>query len=555
MDNTSNLSLQELKVSLIQDLKNRVDDKILEESNFLLLEKLINNASDKTEAIAIAELGTTYKRTGFHFDKKLERLGTNIKYLKQNDELSFSSVNDSDLTHKLIIGDNYDALLNLSISHKGKIDVIYIDPPYGKDDMGEFADTNYNNAITRDNLLSMLYPRLILAKQLLSDEGVIFCSIDDKNQAYVKCLFDDVFGEDHLLLNIPRLIKKGGKSTSTIAKNNDYIIGYSTDKNIIFNKEEKLDLDKYKYEDEFVQERGKYALTQTLDYNSLQYSKGMDYEIEIDGKKFVPGGDYALMHARHNGKHGATDWVWRWSKDAVEWGKKNKFFVVKNNRIYTKSYLYCRKKNGKNEIEKIEATKSYTTLSYVDNQYSNDNGKKEFDRIFKDGSIIFKNPKPVALISKLIEMVSPNNKNVLVLDFFAGSGTTGQAVLELNKEDGGNRTFILCTNNEITDTNPNGIAYDVTSKRLKRVMTGKCYDGTDDFEWIKKNEALGGNLEVMEIAEVSNNEQQHGFSPFDVIDEKLYGQDFALSVEDKIRWVCENFSVTQKYLDEPKREV
>lgn len=501
MDNTSNLSLQELKVSLIQDLKNRVDDKILEESNFLLLEKLINNASDKTEAIAIAELGTTYKRTGFHFDKKLERLGTNIKYLKQNDELSFSSVSDSDLTHKLIIGDNYDALLNLSISHKGKIDVIYIDPPYGKDDMGEFADTNYNNAITRDNLLSMLYPRLILAKQLLSDEGVIFCSIDDKNQAYVKCLFDDVFGEDHLLLNIPRLIKKGGKSTSTIAKNNDYIIGYSIDKNIIFNKEEKLDLDKYKYEDEFVQERGKYALTQTLDYNSLQYSKGMDYEIEIDGKKFVPGGDYALMHARHNGKHGATDWVWRWSKDAVEWGKKNKFFVVKNNRIYTKSYLYCRKKNGKNEIEKIEATKSYTTLSYVDNQYSNDNGKKEFDRIFKDGSIIFKNPKPVALISKLIEMVSPNNKNVLVLDFFAGSGTTGQAVLELNKEDGGNRTFILCTNNEITDTNPNGIAYDVTSKRLKRVMTGKCYDGTDDFEWIKKNEALGGNLEVMEIAE------------------------------------------------------
>jgi len=555
IDNTSNLSLQELKVSLIQDLKNRVDDKILEESNFLLLEKLINNASDKTEAIAIAELGTTYKRTGFHFDKKLERLGTNIKYLKQNDELSFSSVSDSDLTHKLIIGDNYDALLNLSISHKGKIDVIYIDPPYGKDDMGEFADTNYNNAITRDNLLSMLYPRLILAKQLLSDEGVIFCSIDDKNQAYVKCLFDDVFGEDHLLLNIPRLIKKGGKSTSTIAKNNDYIIGYSIDKNIIFNKEEKLDLDKYKYEDEFVQERGKYALTQTLDYNSLQYSKGMDYEIEIDGKKFVPGGDYALMHARHNGKHGATDWVWRWSKDAVEWGKKNKFFVVKNNRIYTKSYLYCRKKNGKNEIEKIEATKSYTTLSYVDNQYSNDNGKKEFDRIFKDGSIIFKNPKPVALISKLIEMVSPNNKNVLVLDFFAGSGTTGQAVLELNKEDGGNRTFILCTNNEITDTNPNGIAYDVTSKRLKRVMTGKCYDGTDDFEWIKKNEALGGNLEVMEIAEVSNNEQQHGFSPFDVIDEKLYGQDFALSVEDKIRWVCENFSVTQKYLDEPKREV
>ncbi len=75
-------------------------------------------------------------------------------------------------THKLIIGDNFDALQNLLISYKNKIDVIYIDPPYGKDDMGEFADTNYYNAITRDSLLSMLYPRLVLAKQLLSDEGV-----------------------------------------------------------------------------------------------------------------------------------------------------------------------------------------------------------------------------------------------------------------------------------------------------------------------------------------------------------------------------------------------
>lgn len=419
--------------------------------------------------------------------------------------------------------------------------------------MGEFAQTNYDNAITRDNLLSMLYPRLLLARELLSNEGVIFCSIDDKNQAYIKCLFDDIFGEEHFLLNIPRLIKKGGKSTSTIAKNNDYIIGYSKNNNVVFSQEDKIDLNKYKYEDEFVQERGKYALTQTLDYNSLQYSKGMDFEIELDGKKFVPGGDFSLMQERHNGKHGSTDWVWRWSKDAVEWGKINKFFVVKNNRIYTKSYLYCRKKNGKNEIEKIEATKSYTTLSYIDNQYSNDNGKKEFDKIFDNGSTIFKNPKPVALVSKLVEMVSPNNKNVVVMDFFAGSGTTGQAVLELNKEDNGNRTFILCTNNEKTEVNPNGIAEDVTSKRLKRVMTGRCYDGSSDFEWIKKNQPLGDNLDVYTIESVSNNEQSVGKSAFDVIDETLYGKP-KLTPKDKIKWVCENFSVTQKYLD-GKKEV
>lgn len=159
----------------------------------------------------------------------------------------------------------------------------------------------------------------------------------------------------------------------------------------------------------------------------------------------------------------------------------------------------------------------------------------------------FDYPKPTSLIKQLINTL--NKKDIVILDFFAGSGTTGQAVLELNKEDGGNRTFILCTNNEKTDTNPNGIAYDVTSKRLKRVMTGSCYDGTNDFEWIKKNNPLGDNLDVLEIAEVSNSEQTEGKSPFDVIDEELYGE-VKMTPKDKIKWVCENFSVTQKYLED-----
>lgn len=107
-------------------------------------------------------------------------------------------------------------MLNLSISYRGKIDVIYIDPPYGKDDMGDFAKTNYENAITRDNLLSMLYPRLILAKQLLSDEGVIFCSIDDKNHAYVRCLFDEVFSEKNFIADTFVLDNLKGKSNDKL---------------------------------------------------------------------------------------------------------------------------------------------------------------------------------------------------------------------------------------------------------------------------------------------------------------------------------------------------
>ena len=230
--------MNKTKESLIAEIEKRVSNKILERSNADLLIKLINNADSLNEAIEIATLGTTYKPTGFHFDKRLEKMTDDIRYFRKNEELSFHT-DDSKPTHKLIIGDNYEALQNLLIQYRGKVDVIYIDPPYGKDKMGEFAKTNYDNALTRDNLLSMLYPRLTLAKQLLSDSGVIFCSIDDKNQAYVKCLFDEVFGEKGFLFNVPRITQKGGKTTDTIQKNNDYVVGYSLDSGIVFSKKEK----------------------------------------------------------------------------------------------------------------------------------------------------------------------------------------------------------------------------------------------------------------------------------------------------------------------------
>ncbi len=554
---TTNLTLEDLKNDLISDLNLRTDEKILEPANRDLLSKLIYNAESKDEAIAIAELGTSYKRTGFHFDKKLEKIGTSINYFKKNEQLSFSQ-DKTAITHKLIIGDNYYALLNLSISYRGKIDVIYIDPPYGKDDMGYFAKTNYENAITRDNLLSMLYPRLLLAKQLLTDKGVIFVSIDERNHAYVKALMDEIFEERNFLLDIPRLIKKGGKSTQTIQKNHDYILAYTFDQDILFSQIEK-DIAAYKYEDEYVNERGKFALSQTLDYSSLMYSPNMDFKIEFNGKIYIPGSDIHKFEERHNGSHGITDWVWRWSKSAVEWGIKNGFIVEKENskthtfRLYTKTYLNCRKAKNKNEIEFINpGMKPYSTIYYLDNKFSNDQGKKNLDLIFKNSSSLFKNPKPVNLIKQLLKMIEMDPEGI-VLDFFAGSGTTGQAVLELNKEDGGNRKFILCTNNEKTDNNPNGIAYDVTSKRLKRVMTGCCYDRNSDFEWIKKNDPLGDNLDVYEIEKVSNIEQEKGKNPLDVIDETLYDE-VKMTPKDKINWMCRNFSITQRYLLERKEQ-
>lgn len=215
-----------IKDDLIAEIDKRVADKILEPANAELLKKLIRQADNDNEAMSIAELGTTYKRTGLHFDKRLERMTDDICYFKKNEALSFHT-DDGKPVHKLIIGDNYQALQNLLIQYKGKIDVIYIDPPYGKDNLGEFAQTNYENAITRDNLLSMLYPRLMLAKMLLSDSGVIFCSIDDRNQAYVKCLFDEVFGESNFIACICREAIKGGSKAKNIKRVHDYVLAYA----------------------------------------------------------------------------------------------------------------------------------------------------------------------------------------------------------------------------------------------------------------------------------------------------------------------------------------
>lgn len=216
-----------MKESLLAEIDQRVADHVLELTNAELLKKLIRQADDDNEAMMIAALGTTYKRTGFHFDKRLEKMSNTIRYFKKNERLSFHT-DDERPVNKLIIGDNYEALQNLLIEYKERVDVIYIDPPYGKDSMGEFAQTNYENAITRDNLLSMLYPRLMLAKQLLTESGVIFCSIDDKNQAYVKCLFDEVFGERNCIANViwerafaPVNLKKH------FSESHDYVLVYA----------------------------------------------------------------------------------------------------------------------------------------------------------------------------------------------------------------------------------------------------------------------------------------------------------------------------------------
>ena len=535
-------NLEDIKSSLISELKIRVEDRILEPENLKLLSKLINQAETIQEAIEIAKLGTSYKRTGFHFDQKIEKLGDTIKYFKKSEKLSFTQ-KEAKNTHKLIIGDNFDALQNLLISYKNKIYVIYIDPPYGKDDMGEYAETNYNNAITRDNLLSMLYPRLVLAKQLLSDEGAIFCSIDDKNQAYVKCLFDDILGECNFISNSIVISNRGGRDYGGIAKQHEYLIIYAK---CIYECELNLIEDEkkqFQYQDEISGFNLMELRNRNVKFNQ-QNRPNLFYPFYIDPKSKDQNGLFKIglekteqfsvevLPAISQG----IQTVWRWGKEEKSRGNLNV-------EIFGKE----KQNGGYMIVQKYRKTAKMQRSVWDEKEFVNERGTEALKEII--GKNAFDYPKSVYLVKRIIELAS--RKNSIVLDFFAGSGTTGQAVLELNKEDGGNRKFILCTSNEITDANPNGVVYDVTSKRLKRVMTGCCYDGSNDFKWIKENSPLGDNLDVYEIAEVSNSEQRSGKTPFDVIDETLYGQPRLLP-EEKIEWVCKNFEHTQKYLKDTK---
>lgn len=518
--------VSETKKSLLAELEARVEDKILEPSNAALLSKLITNAESDDEALAIAALGTTYKRTGFHFDKRMEepRLSNTIKYFKKNEALSFGKAKEGEPIHKLIIGDNYDALQNLLIQYRGLIDVIYIDPPYGKDSMGDFAKTNYKNSISRDNLLSMLYFRLQLAKQLLSDDGVIFCSIDDRNHSYVKCLFDDIFNEKNFVCNF--MWKKTDTPpslSSKVRKKLEYVLCYT--KRYSSNR---------LFAQGYIDGGDAPLLNAGNPIGVLEFPVGSVYFNIPDGiyKHEETHSIKLLKEVKVEGGVNVTPLL---AEAHFKWGQKNleqeinngTYFLIKSNKF---SIRY--QKDGK-------TTKKPSNI--IDGEVevgTNETANSELEKLGFKGD--FDYAKPVSLIAFLSKMGFWKNDNITVLDFFAGSGTTGHAVLELNK-DGGKRSFILCQINE----EDKKIAYDVTSKRLKRIMTGECYDGSKDFKWIEENDPYGGKLDVYEIAEVSDASATPGQTPFEVIDETLYGKKKYETAREKIEWVCSNFSQTR----------
>jgi len=375
---------------------------------------------------------------------------------------------DWDTTNNIFIeGDNLEVLKLLAKSYNNRVKVVYIDVPYntGKDFVykdnytdnlsnyfsltGQIDETGNKKSTNSEsdgrfhsNWLNMMYPRIKIARNLLTDDGLIFISIDDNEITNLKKICDEVYGEENFLAQLIWKKKQGGGNDSkNFVVEHEYILCYAKSINSVsINLDKKYVLDDSLYP--FKDENGEYGLV-TLDKSSIQFSQSLVYEItDAEGNKYTP----RIV----NGKQSC----WRWGKDKVE----NEFdkLVFKNGKVYTKYY----RPSGVTPKSLLIDTRFGRTES----------GQDDIKLLF--GNAPFSYPKPVNLISHLLA-ISTNN-NDLILDFFAGSGTTGQAVLQLNSEDGGERKYICVQLPEKTDESSEAFKSgyltlsDITKERIRR---------------------------------------------------------------------------------------
>ena len=369
----------------------------------------------------------------------------------------------SDQSHILIEGDNLHALHVLQATHHAAVDVIYIDPPYNtgnKDFIYNDRFVDAEDSFRHSKWLSFMQKRLSLAKNLLADSGAIFVSIDNNEQAQLKLLGDTIFGEINFIgALIWRKKEGGGQTDQYFVTEHEYIMGWRRTSD-------------YKWQDAIIEDDGS-SFTKSDDegtYKAVKLAKWGNTSRRVDRPKMyfsikAPNGKSVYPIAPDGGEG-------RWRVGSkrmqvlidgklIEWQEKGKNWIP-----YEKVYF-------------VEGdTKTIKERSIIYDVATTADGTKELTKIFGEKDL-FPNPKPTALIQHLIQHAT--TPNAIILDFFAGSGTTLHAVSQLNAEDGGSRQCILVTNNE------NSICRDVTQPRLKAVLTGKWADK-------QKHDPLPGSL-------------------------------------------------------------
>ncbi len=404
------------------------------------------------ERSALLGLLRSHKKYGLVWEDKVEdveeRLRDQLPVLREAKDKYILSDDPEAPNHIIIEGDNLEALTALSYTHEGKIDVIYIDPPYNtgnKDFVYNDSYVDSEDSYRHSKWLSFMNKRLKIAKRLLSEKGVIFISIDDNEQANLKLLCDVVFGATNFIANIiwekadsPRMDAK------IISSRHDFIVTYAKDITTLpLNKLKVFDVPEHYNKTD---EKGRRYYLKPLRYmgnaDRREDRPNMYFPIIApDGTSVVP--------IRADGSDGR----WRWSREKVEEEKYRLEFIKTKKGWSVNTRLYA---DNMSDIP-VE------TLWYNKDVESNRQAIATIKQIFGSEKT-FTNPKPVKLIQRIIQITG--DESSIILDFFAGSGTTLHATMQLNAEDGGHRQCILVTNNE------NNICEDVTYERNKRVIIG-----------------------------------------------------------------------------------
>lgn len=397
-------------------------------------EETLTNLSMIENELTKKKYGLIWEEHEERVDKELETQIPTFEELKDKEIIS----NPDDKFNFLLEGDNLHSLYLLEKTYAGKIDCIYIDPPYnrGKNDFVYNDDfVVEEDAYKHSKWLSFMQKRLEIAKHLLTKKGLIFISIDDNEVAQLKLLCNDIFGEERFINQFVWQRNSSGKTEKDkFTVNTEYVLLYSNTNEYVLNPTYKplATSSQQMYNKDDNDGRGKYATV------SLQ-------------KPRDPGPETTYDYIDNNGKIWPCPpkgWRMIYSKIKALENDNRLYFEGKSLRV--KDYWNERENAGK-RIDTL-----WNDLS------ENNVGSKELSILF-EGKNVFDNPKPTDLIKRCIQICP---KDSMVLDFFAGSGTTAQAVQELNKEDNGNRHFILCTNNE------NNICEDVTYKRLAKINFG-----------------------------------------------------------------------------------
>ena len=348
----------------------------------------------------------------------------------------------------IIKGNNLIALHTLKQQFRGQVKLIYIDPPYntGSDSFG------YNDRFNRSSWLTFMRNRLEVARELLTNDGVFFASCDDNEQAYLKVLMDDIFGTENFVTNFVVIRAEGGGLAKQVVKGHDYLLTYA--KKIenfeplrkpkdIRGKIVEKDGEKYWIEEDWLRiEFGKYG---TCYYEDIEEIKGKTKKDEID--KGIEDGQYVLLNKG-----------------------KNKTIV------------------GRYRALSEDGSKFYSVLKHL-----NADGKNELNNLMGEG--VFSFPKPTSLLKEIILGATffEKDKDAIILDFHSGSGTTAHAVLELNKQDNGNRKFLLVEQMDYVES--------VTLPRVEKVVEKQ---GSDDFiycELMQYNQAYMDKIQAAQSSD------------------------------------------------------